>query len=303
MIRALKPYFNPFLVTCDGYFLTMLLEDGRAAGVRWRRWPVQFAIGGDWFPESYRQYLATLLEVDLDQPRPSIRILSSMGAAELGFHVCFEMPDTARLRQLAVADGRVREALFGAVDTVPMIGHYDPRRWFVELTPTRELAGAGTFAFTDLDLAAAMPLVRYETGDCGYVLPHRHVATVLRELNYHAYIPHRTDPLMAVAGRATQYVAVAGKNVRMPFLRSLLYSDARLASCTTGQFHASVRQGKLLLRIQLRRDCKRTRVGAVARRFSTLFNRHIATEVEAVPYFEFREALGIDYDRKFQHQI
>ena len=139
LLRALKPYYEQFVVISDVYFLKKLLEDGRSAGMRWSRWPVQFAMGGEWFPESYRQYLASLVEVDLDRPHPRTRIMSSMGAAELGFNVCFETHDTVRLRRLADSDERVRQALFGSIDTVPMIGHYDPRRWFIEVTPTQEL--------------------------------------------------------------------------------------------------------------------------------------------------------------------
>ena len=62
-----------------------------------------------------------------------------------------------------------------------MIGHYDPRRWFIELTPTQELgSGGGAFVFTSVDLDAAMPLVRYQTGDCGYILPYSRVSRILR---------------------------------------------------------------------------------------------------------------------------
>ena len=68
LLRALKPYYEQFVVTSDVYFLKKLLEDGRSAGMRWSNWPVQFAMGGEWFPESYRQYLASLVQVDLDRP-------------------------------------------------------------------------------------------------------------------------------------------------------------------------------------------------------------------------------------------
>ena len=115
LLRAVKPYYEQFVVISDVYFLKKLLEDGRSAGLRWSRWPIQFAMGGEWFPESYRQYLASLVEVDLDRPHPRARIMSSMGAAELGFNLCFETHDTVRLRRLAESDERVREALFGSI--------------------------------------------------------------------------------------------------------------------------------------------------------------------------------------------
>ena len=304
LLRALKPYYEQFVVISDVYFLKKLLEDGRNAGLRWSRWPVQFAMGGEWFPESYRQYLASLVEVDLDRPHPRARIMSSMGAAELGFNVCFETHDTVRLRRLADSDERVRQALFGSIDTVPMIGHYDPRRWFIEVTPTQGLgSGGGAFAFTSLDLDVAMPLVRYQTGDCGYILPYERVRQILRSLRYDAYVPAVRYPLLAVAGRTDHTLTAAGKSVRMEFLRSLVYSQRRLASTTTGQFHVKARGGRLHLRIQLQATVEPRQRATIQAQWSSLFNRHFPAVVRAVPYFDFRDALSVDYERKFQHKV
>lgn len=303
LLRALRPYYQQFVVVSDVYFLKKLLEDGRSAGMRWSRWPVQFVMGGEWFPESYRQYLAALLHVDLGRRDPPIRILGSMGAAELGFNLCFETHDTVRLRQLAASDASLRQALFGPVDTVPMIGHYDPRRWFIELTPTEELGpDGGAFAFTSVDLDAAMPLVRYRTGDCGYILPYSRVSRILRSLKYDAYIPRVTYPLLAVAGRTDQSVTVAGKTIRMEFLRAVLYSNRTLASMTTGQFQVTVQRGRLHLRIQLQAAIEPGRRATIQAQFSALFNRHVPAVVRAVPYFDFRDALSVDYERKFHHR-
>ncbi|HEU4694332.1 MAG TPA: hypothetical protein VFS23_38455 [Vicinamibacterales bacterium] len=302
LLRALRPYYRQFVVISDVYFLKKIVEEGCSTGMRWSRWPVHFAMGGEWFPESYRQYLADLLEVDLDQPHPRMRILGSMGVAEVGFNLCFETHDTVRLRRLAESDERLRKALFGSIDTIPMIGHYDPRRWFIEVTPAQELgSGGGAFAFTSLDLDASMPLVRYQTGDCGCILPYGHVSQVLRSLKYDAYVPALEYPLLAVAGRTDQSVTVAGKTVRMEFLRSLLYSERTLASTTTGQFHVTVHGGRLRLRIQLQATIEPRRRATIQAQWSSLFNRHVPAAVSAVPYFDFRDALSVDYERKFRH--
>jgi phenylacetate-CoA ligase len=303
LLQALRPYYPQFIVTSDVYFLKKLIEEGRNAGMDWSRWPVQFLIGGEWFPESYREYLAGLLAVDLDRTRPKTHILGSMGAAELGFNLCFETHDTVRLRRLAATDGRVRQALFGPTDTVPMIGHYDPRRWFIEVTAMPDLApNGGAFAFTSLDPRAAMPLVRYQTGDCGYTFSHRHISRVLSALSYEAYIPSSTYPLLAVAGRADQSVTVAGRTVRMEFLRSVLYSDRTAAAHVTGQFTMSAQRGRLHLRVQLQAAMEPGRKVSLQARLATLFNRHVPAVVRAVAYFDFHEAVGVDYERKFNHR-
>jgi hypothetical protein len=108
-------------------------------------------------------------------------------------------------------------------------------------------------------------------------------------------------PLLAVAGRTDQSVTVAGKTVRMEFLRALLYSERTLASTTTGQFHVMVRGGRLRLRIQLQASVEPRQRATIQARWSSLFNRHFPAAVRAVPYFEFREALSVDYERKFRH--
>jgi phenylacetate-CoA ligase len=303
LLRALKPYYQQFVVTSDVYFLKKLLEDGRRAGMRWNEWPVQFAMGGEWFPESYRRYLASVLDVDLDRRRPSIHILGSMGAAELGFNLCFETHDTVRLRQLASSDERVRQALFGPVDTVPMIGHYDVSRWFIEVAPVPAHGpDCGALVFTNVDSSAAMPLVRYQTGDCGYILTHSRVSRILRMLKYHAYVPALTAPLLAVAGRTDQSVRLGGKDIRMELLREVLYSDRELASMTTGQFHAREQHGRLHIHIQLQAAVRVGRRATIQKQLSSLFNRHARAVVRAVPYFEFHEALSVDYERKFNHR-
>jgi phenylacetate-CoA ligase len=226
-----------------------------------------------------------------------------MGAAELGFNLCFETHETVRLRRLAAADERVRRALFGSIDTIPMIGHYDPRRWFIEVAPLQELEfNAGALVFTNVDMQAAMPLVRYQTGDCGNVFSHGHVSRILRALKRDAYIPTSTYPLLAVAGRTDQSVSVAGKAVRMEFLRAVLYSNPAVAALTTGQFTATLRRGRLHLRVQLQAAVESGRTMSIRARLSTLFNRHVPALVHAVPYFDFHEALAVDYERKFNHR-
>ena len=144
-------------------------------------------------------------------------------------------------------------------------------------------------------------LVRYQTGDCGCILPYGHVSQVLRSLKYDAYVPALEYPLLAVAGRTDQSVTVAGKTVRMEFLRSLLYSERTLASTTTGQFHVTVHGGRLRLRIQLQATIEPRRRATIQAQWSSLFNRHVPAAVNAVPYFDFRDALSVDYERKFRH--
>jgi len=156
--------------------------------------------------------------------------------------------------------------------------------------------------FANIDMQAVMPLVRYQTGDCGNVLSHRNVSRILRALKYDAYIPTLNYPLLAVAGRTDHSVTVAGRGVRMELLRAVLYSDYALAALTTGQFTATLRRGRLHVRVQLQAAVESGRKASIQARLSTLFNRHVATLVHAVPYVDFHEGVAVDYERKFNHR-
>ncbi len=300
ILRAMRPYFRQFIVVSDVYFLKKILEEGSPDD--WKRRRTHFVIGGEWFPETYRTYLGHLLQVDLEDRRPRSCILSSMGAAELGFSLCFETHDTVRLRRLAMSDPRLCEALFGPVDTVPLIGHYDPRRWFIELAKDNEVGrDGGLFVFTNVDAASAMPLIRYQTGDSGFLLSHSRVSEVLKEFGYTAWLPALKMPLIAVAGRTGQSVKAGAHSVRVEHLRALLYADHRLAAQTTGQFQVEENGRCLKVHIQLKPHVEGRAVDAARTRFSSVINEHVAADVSAVPYFDFRHGMAIDYERKFQH--
>ena len=100
-----------------------------------------------------------------------------------------------------------------------------------------------------------------------------------------------------------QSVTVSGKTIRMEFLRSVFYSDRTLASVTTGQFHVTERGSRLHIRIQLQDAIEAGRRATIQARFSSLFNAHVPAVVRVVPYFDFRDALSVDYERKFHHRM
>jgi hypothetical protein len=80
-----------------------------------------------------------------------------------------------------------------------------------------------------------------------------------------------------------------------------VYSDHGLAAQTTGQFTVQENGQRLRLCIQLRPHIGGLDVGTAQTQFAELINRHVAADVRALPYFEFRHGMTVDYERKFNH--
>ena len=82
-----------------------------------------------------------------------------------------------------------------------------------------------------------------------------------------------------------------------------MYSDLAVASQTTGQFQATTIGERLRIQVQMRSQADAGHIAAVQQRFSRMMNKHVATDVQMVPYFEFRHGMEVDYERKFSHLV
>jgi phenylacetate-CoA ligase len=286
--------FQQFILIGNPFFLKKVLEDGVKIGIDWKSKQVNLVIGEDWFPESFRSYLAGILGVDFDSWQKGL-IGSNMGVCELGLSLFQESPATINIRRLSEKDKRLKEALFGKeLTTCPILFHYNPFQIFLE-----ELNGELLFSVLDKD--ALIPLLRYDSGDRGRIIPYQKLKEVLSDFHYQSYLPRIQLPLVAVSGRKDKLIRIKNTVIYPEEVKEGIYSDFEIASATTGYFRMTEDSGALKLEVQLREGVAPGE--ELHQRFKQAIVKFVKADLSLIlyPYREFPSGIDLVYEQKFKY--
>ena len=288
LIRRFHKYFKQIVVFGEAFFLKHLVEEGINAGILWKELGVSLVIGGDGFPESYRNYMGGLLGISHDKLPMARIIISSLGIAEIDLNLFHETPETILIRRLAEKNEEFKKELFGKdTDTVPMLFQYYPHRTFLE-TVNEELIITTTYE------PCAIPLIRYNTGDRGKIIPYQIIQDLLQRYQRESLLPQLKLPLVMVQSRHSD----APKENRLGNLtRHLIFSDPEVAKRLTGYFIIT-RENKIpTVHLQLEKYYSTAEGAHEIRQRLAIPN----ADIKIVPYYEMREALTLNYEKKFRH--
>jgi phenylacetate-CoA ligase len=293
LLQKVSPFYDQTIIIGDPFFLKKLVEEGCEAGINWKKLNLSLVLGQDWFPESLRSYLAT--RIDINPDRDSDRyILATMGLTELGLNVFHETPETVRIRRMAQQDDRLREELFGKErKACGYLFHYYPMRFYIE----ESIEGA--LLFTTLSKSSVIPLIRYCSDDCGWLVSYNHLAHLLADFKLDHLKPSLKLPLATMSGRASNYISLNDIKLYPEDLKLGLFEDGETASRTTGYFVLSVEEGVPVVQVQLKPGLAPS--GSLRKIFSMAFQRHVAPElkINLYRYYEFPYGMELNYEKKF----
>lgn len=293
LVQAFGPHYEQIILVGEAAFIKHVLESGRAKGVDWQRHLVHLILGEEPLAENARRYFERLLGAD---PLPRGLVASSMGVAEIGLNLFFEVPPPSPLidlRRRLHAAPELCQVLFGQSWT-PSLFTYDPRRLFVEFDPR------GRLLLTTLDTRLRIPLIRYAPGDFGHFLG------VSDELRRHPAIADMpwdvldALPIVAIRGRGEH--ALAGRTPVYPeAVKEGIYYDHSLAELTTANFRLVAGPERVRVRIQLLPGIKPPPGAAL--RFAEAIAIYTGPVVEVVCelYELFGSGMSLDYERKFSY--
>lgn len=156
-----------------------------------------FPVVGEYFSEAFRESVAARYH---HQPDAPFVVWTGYGSADTG-DIGVETAATIRFRKFVHADSALRQQLFGSDDT-PMLLALNPKAQ-VEILD-------GQIVVTKDQL---VPLVRYNTGDEGGLLP---TAALARELSLPAdLLAELPETLLFVRGRASNAIIFYGTNLNV----------------------------------------------------------------------------------------
>lgn len=294
IVSRLGEHYEQILLVGETAFLKHVLELGVRQGIDWTALRVQAIVGEEPLAENARRYLERLLGIDPDRPETGL-VGSSMGVAEVGLNLFFELPPLISLRRALHVDPALREALLGAPGPyAPCVFTYDPSRLLVETDHANRLV------LTALDLDRRIPMIRYATGDVARTLTDpRSQASVARALGPGAQALSQV-PIVLVFGRG-QFALAGTTPVYPEQIKEGLYHDADLAAMTTANFRLHSGPERAAVRVQLSPGVEPE--PSLRRRFAAAIAPYAAASLEVAceAYDQFGSGMSLDYERKFDY--
>lgn len=293
IIKVFSKEFSQIIIVGDNSFIKNALEEGIDEGIIWRDYNLRIILGGESFPESFRSYIAHILGIDLDA-QDSVLIGSSFGIGEIGLNILFETKETIFLRRRICADEKLKAELFGNETLCPMLFQYHPLKVYIE-----ELNGE--LIFTNLNLKAKLPLIRYNSKDQGSIIEFKELKNILDKFGVRQPSICNQLPLIALKGRK-EYLDFEGNKIYPDLIKHALYTNPALPMLITGYFRIKKSDSQLRLEVQLKKDKQITE--ELKNKFMDTLQRCVNTQKTLVlfyPYKEFPYGMELDYERKFQY--
>jgi phenylacetate-CoA ligase len=293
--------FDQIILCGDPLFLKRLCDYSQARSLDWGSYRMNAIIGEETFTESFREYLAGVLGIDLTDPRSGL-IGSSMGVGELGLNLFNETRETIAVRQACNWSPQFLAELCGTNVSplvMPTFMSFNPLRTFVEVIEP-DANGIGDLVVTVMDSKTPVPLIRYRTGDRAALINHARLVECMVAHGVKSAAP--TLPVVALHGRAKDCLP-GGWHVDV--FKQAIYQHADVARWMSGAFRVSRCGEGLLFEVQLGRDTV-----ANCEAVATLLHHQLQisrasvglqVSVKCFEYANFPYAQTIDYERKFTY--
>lgn len=286
-VEQLSSQYDQTIFT--GTALPVILAEGARRGIHWPALNAGAMMGGEWLAEERRARILQGLEKDPDRLEGFVGLFVS---AEAGGLLGYETHLCLLLRRLCVQTPALAQALFGSA-VLPSFHQYDPGSTFLE-------AEAGEILLTK---PGPVPLIRYNTHDCGGLLTIETVQQRCRDHGYDLAAELRARglgpealcprPFLYVFGRSDA-VIVQRANVSVHHVAHVLEGND-LHAFTSGNFElgaATDPEGRATLQVEVELRDGVEATDALRARFATRIVQGLL-EVNS----EFRDAYRSAADR------
>ena len=167
IIKKLGPKYEQVIIAGYPPFVKDIIDGGGTNGIDWKKLKVKFLFAAEAFSEKWRDYMYK--QVGARNPlKDSLNIYGTADALILGH----ETPLSILIRQLANKnkDGLYKD-LFKYDARVPTLVQYNPSSKYFESIN-------GSLIFSAF---SGIPLIRYEIGDSGDIVPYDNMAVLLKK--------------------------------------------------------------------------------------------------------------------------
>lgn len=224
-----------------------LIDEGEKQ-LNWKRYKITVLTGGEGFIPEWKEYIRKKIGKDRV-------IISAYGSSDIDIGVAFETFFSAFIRNLAWKNRKLRKALFGFGDKIPMVFQYDPLQYYIhQVERTRpDNTKVNEFEITSLDINIASPKIKYNIHDEGGVYSYEEMLRIIKKevpdliQRFKQCEIHNKRvlklPFLWVNGRSDGTISLDGANIYPHNIDAAIHSDTELNK-KTSSFKISVRTTK-----------------------------------------------------------
>ncbi|MGM5488196.1 MAG: hypothetical protein ACQESG_04570 [Nanobdellota archaeon] len=240
ILEAIKTYrktYHQIIVLGYPPFIKQLVDF--AQDFRWEG--VHFFVGGEYFPESFRQHIIK---------KTHGRLIGGYGTSDFGIIGGIETEGSIKVRQAAKKNFELFHDLYQDATCNPVLFQLSPSLYAT--AKNRELH------FTTVFPETCMPLVNYNLKDRGGVISYKQMRSILRKHDLNIGFDLKL-PFIFVEGRSTGALKYYAFMIYPENIKQAIYRNPSIAKHTTGNFHLSVdyQPEQLNLTIELAKGVKK----------------------------------------------
>jgi phenylacetate-CoA ligase len=293
--------FEQVILCGDPLFLKRLCDYSQSIGIDWSHHRIHVIVGEETFPETFRDYLASVLGVKPDDVNSGL-IGSSMGVGELGLNLFNETRETVALRRACMRDPVLLKRLTGvdiAVSPAPTFMVFNPLRSFIEVI-NRDQNGVGDLVVTMMDETTPIPLMRYSTGDRMQLISRATLQEVAKTIPGGLSLP--SAPMIVLHGRAKDRLTGGG---HVDLFKEALYRKPEIARHISGAHRISIDGETVRWEVQAVRGDDADRAALSRQLHTDIATRLPGRQVVVIvhDYDAFPYGRIIDYERKFVYWV
>ncbi len=286
LLKTVAPHYEKIFIVGDPLFIKQMSEESKGANVDWGRLKCWFISGGDWMPESLRQYVHFITKRTMAKPENGFWF-GVCGLTELGYPIFFETEELVQWRLKTKAEkGKVQPAGFYPRCTTPFLFHYLPSKYLVEELADGQIGHE--LVFSTLDKERIVKLKRYASGDWGEIFNKNNEFGIECPL-----------PLVRFWGRLNNFLSYGEGIIHVTDIKELIFERFEIASMVSGYFLLYKNKGKPVVDIQLKRgiDQKNKALEELRHYLESFYDACIMVRFK--PFHQMHPCLTLDMEHKF----
>jgi phenylacetate-CoA ligase len=227
IVKTLGPKYDQIIIAGYPPFVKDIIDEGENISLNWKKYNVKFLFAAESFGEEWRDYMHRKVG-SRDDLKNSLNIYGTADSLILAH----ETPLSILIRRMAIKNLGLHKDIFLSEERVPVLAQFNPALRYFENTK-------GGLLFSAF---SGIPLIRYNIGDDGRVIPHDQMKGILsnngndldREI-LNNNIRNWKLPFVYILGRTDMTASLYGINVYPENIRDAL-DNKKIAKDVSGKF-------------------------------------------------------------------